>query len=49
MRAFGIVVMPPILNYDLSIRKIHEQMGGKVSRYVIGEIVKQVRVRQPAA
>ena len=34
---------------DLSIRKIHEQMGGKVSRSVIGEIVKQVRDHQTAA
>ncbi|MCP4933641.1 MAG: recombinase family protein [bacterium] len=28
---------------DLSIRKIHAEMGGKVSRTVIGDIVKQVR------
>ena len=28
---------------DLSIRKIHARMGGKVSRSVIGQIVKEVR------
>ena len=28
---------------DLSIRKIHSELGGKVSRSVIGNIVKQVR------
>jgi len=33
---------------DLSIRKIHEQMGGKVSRSVIGAIVKDVRRGQAA-
>ena len=34
---------------DLSIRKIYEAMAGKVSRGVIGEIVKHVRNRQTAA
>ncbi|GBF26621.1 DNA-invertase hin [bacterium MnTg02] len=34
---------------NLSISKIHEEMGGKVSRSVVGEIVKQVRDRQAAA
>jgi len=33
---------------NLSIRKIHERMDGKVSRTVIGEIVKRVRVDQAA-
>jgi DNA invertase Pin-like site-specific DNA recombinase len=28
---------------DLSIRKIHAEIGGKVSRTVIGEIVKRIR------
>ena len=28
---------------DLSVRKIHEQVAGKASRSVVGEITKQVR------
>jgi len=34
---------------DLSIRKIHAQMGGKVSRGVVGEIVKQIRSSRETA
>ena len=35
-------------NTDLSIRKIHARMGDKISRTVVGEIVKRVRVDQAA-
>lgn len=28
---------------DLSVRKIHEQIAGKASRSVVGEIVKRIR------
>ncbi len=34
---------------DLSIRKIHAEIEGKVSRTVIGEIVKRVRTNKAVA
>ena len=33
---------------DLSVRKIHARMGGRVSRSVVGQIVKEVRQGQAA-
>jgi DNA invertase Pin-like site-specific DNA recombinase len=34
---------------DLSIRQIHEEIAGRASRSIVGEITKRVRARQPAA
>ena len=34
---------------DISIREIHEALKGRVSRSVVGEIVKRVREQRPAA
>lgn len=34
---------------DMSIREIHEVLKGRVSRSVVGEIVKRVRDQRPAA
>jgi DNA invertase Pin-like site-specific DNA recombinase len=34
---------------DMSIREIHEALKGRVSRSVVGEIVKRVREQRPAA
>jgi DNA invertase Pin-like site-specific DNA recombinase len=34
---------------DMSIRRIHEALNGRVSRAVVGEIVKRVREKRPAA
>jgi DNA invertase Pin-like site-specific DNA recombinase len=34
---------------DMSIRQIHEALRGRVSRSVVGEVVKRVREERPAA
>ena len=34
---------------DLSVRQIHEEIAGRASRSIVGEITKRIRARQPAA